>query len=402
MDRNTGAIIDTERVERLRRQMVADGLDALFLRLPENILYASGFWPVTGFCAALVPVAGDGALFIPNGEDEYAGRSWIREIYPVAAGALDRLASPSELMAPALREACIQRGLSGAAIGYEAGFDLVATAHWQGEVRVPAASTVDLLRSALPGATLRDAAPTLRRSRAIKSRREIAAIRRACEVAGLGIGAAREVIRPGATELEVALAVQSRIAAAAGDDAPDVERSGGFATVMSGPLSANARLHFNISSRRHLEPGDHLTIELGAYADGYWTDLTRVYAVSLSGEQQRTIYALVRRAQEAAIAALRPGVLAREVDDVARRLIVEAGYGPHFPHGLGHSVGLQWHEPPMLHPASDHALSVGEVYTIEPGIYLDGWGGIRLEDVVAVTEAGGEVLSRSEPELLSV
>src|SRR5262249_10239577 len=139
----------------------------------------------------------------------------------------------------------------------------------------------------------------------------------------------------------------------------------------------NACRHFNVSTNRRLGRGDLLTIELGAYCDGYWTDLTRTYAVGGEpDERQRAIHDLVTRAREAAIARMRPGVLAREV-------IAAAGYGDDFPLGLG----LQWHEPPLLHPASDHVLAQGEVYTVEPGIYRDGWGGVRVE------ANGGENLS---------
>lgn len=393
VSRDSEATVDHVRGDRLRREMARVGNDALFLRLPENILYATGFWPVSGFCAALVPIEGEAVLFIPHGEVEYAGRAWTRSIQSFPAGTLDRLASYYDLMKPSLREVCSRLGLADAIIGYEGAFDLVATAHWQGEVRVSSAPTVDLIRSALPRATIQDATAVLVASRAVKSAREIATIRRASVVAQLGLDAARQMIRPGLTEIDVALAVQNRIATAGEGDGVDAERTGGFATVMSGALSANARLHFNISSKRRLQTGDHLTIELGAYVDGYWSDLTRTFAVGEPSEQLRRIHDIVQRAQDAAIAAVRPGVLARDVDGAARQVIDEAGYGANFPHGLGHSVGLQWHEAPVLHPASDHILEVGEVYTIEPGIYLDGWGGVRIEDVVAVGETGAEVLS---------
>src|SRR5262249_28313213 len=135
-------------------------------------------------------------------------------------------------------------------------------------------------------------------------------------------------------------------------------------------------------------------IELGAYCDGYWTDLIRTYAVGGEpDERQRAIHDLVTRAREAAIARMRPGVLARDVDAAAREVIAAAGYGDDFLHGLGHGLGLQWHEPPLLHPASDHVLAQGEVYTVEPGIYRDGWGGVRVEDVILVGANGGENLS---------
>lgn len=385
--------VDQVRVDRLRHEMAAAGIDALFLRLPENILYVSGFWPVSGFCAALVTRDGDTTLFVPLGEDEYATSAWTSDVRTFPAGSLASTASYYELMAPAVRESIRARRLASAMIGYEGSFDLVATAHWQGEVRVVAAPTVNLLWSVASGASLRDATPLLRQARATKSPREIAAMRRASEVAIRGLAAGREVIAPGTSEIEVALAIQSRIALEARGLGPSAERTGGFATVMSGPLAANACRHFDISTNRRLAPGDLLTIELGAYCDGYWSDLTRTYVVGEPDARQRAVHELVVRAQEAAIARMRPGALAREVDAAARAVIGASGYGDQFPHGLGHAVGLQWHEPPALHPASDHVLAEGEVYTIEPGIYLDGWGGIRVEDVVAVGPNGGENLS---------
>jgi Xaa-Pro aminopeptidase len=401
MDGDGARLADNERLGRLRREMLAAGMDALFLRLPENILYVSGFWPVSGFCAALFPRDGEAVLFVPFGEVEYAAGAWTAKVRDFPSGSLENLASYYDLMAPAVHDACQRLGLGRAVVGYEGGFDLVATAHWQGEVRVPAAPTIALLESVVPHATLTDATYALRRARRVKSARETAAIRRASEVACRGLDAGRAAIRPGASEIDVSLAVQNQIAREARGLGPLAERTSGFATVMSGPLTANARLHFDISTNRRLAAGDLVTIELGAYCDGYWSDLTRTYVVGGEPDQrQRDVHDLVAVAQAAAIARMQPGVLACEVDEAARDLIVEAGLGPNFTHGLGHSVGLQWHEGPVLHPAEDHPLAVGEVYTVEPGVYVDGWGGLRLEDVVAVGEHGGQILSRYDHRLV--
>jgi Xaa-Pro dipeptidase len=384
---------DVERLNRLRAGMAAAGLDALFLRLPENILHATGFWPASGFCAALVPRDGDAVLFVPEGEEQYAASAWTADVRLFPPGAIDRAASFYDLMAPHVATAVERLGLGRANIATEASFDMVATAHWQGEVRVPAPQAEAVIRAAAPDARFADASNLLREARRVKSVREIAAIEAATRAANTGLEAGRAAVQPGASEIDVALAIQAAIARTSEGTDPVTRRAGGFATVMSGPLSANARRHYNVSSQRRLAEGDHLTVELGVYVDGYWSDLTRVYAVGEPSIRLREIHALVERAQAAAIALMRPAVPAAEVDAAARRVIAEAGLADHFPHGLGHCLGLQWHEGPALVPASDRRLEAGEVYTVEPGVYIDGWGGVRIEDVVAVEPAGARVLA---------
>jgi Xaa-Pro aminopeptidase len=391
---------DEERLTRLRGQMQAAGVDALVLRLPENILYATGFWPLNGVCAALFPLSGTAALVVARGEEPLAADAWTDDIRTYIPLALDRLAGPDDNLAAELAAICAERGLTGGGIGYEGSFDLLGVPHWQGEVRIPSEASLAALRRALPEADLRDATGVLRAARTVKSARELGALRRANEVAALGLAAGKEAIRPGATEMDVAQAVEWGIYRYSGAhlDGRRVERARGFASVMSGPNTALACLHFNLSTPRRLEPGDLVTIELGAYADGYWTDLTRVHSVGEPDARQREICQIVRQAQLVAIAAARPGVTCAHLDELARGVITRAGYGANYPHILGHGTGLQYHEPPVLHPKNDHVVEAGEVYTIEPGIYVDGWGGVRLEDLIAVRATGeADVLSACAP-----
>jgi Xaa-Pro aminopeptidase len=162
-------------------------------------------------------------------------------------------------------------------------------------------------------------------------------------------------------------------------------------------------------SRPHAEPGDApvppgalLTVDWGARLDGYCSDCTRTFATGqLDGEQQEA-YELVRRAQAAALDAVRPGPEGREVDAVARDLIEQAGHGEHFGHGLGHGVGLEVHEAPRLTRSAEGRLAPGHVVTVEPGVYVPGRFGVRIEDLVVVTDAGRDVLSSLPKELLTV
>ena len=142
-----------------------------------------------------------------------------------------------------------------------------------------------------------------------------------------------------------------------------------------------------------------VVIDWGAQLDGYASDCTRTYATGELDPRDRTIYELVLHAQQEALAAVRPGPTGREVDAVARAIIDDAGHAEHFGHGLGHGVGLEVHEGPRLSKQGNDALVAGNVITIEPGVYVPGAVGVRIEDLVLVTEEGGEVLSGLPKEL---
>jgi Xaa-Pro aminopeptidase len=144
-----------------------------------------------------------------------------------------------------------------------------------------------------------------------------------------------------------------------------------------------------------MQSGDLLTIDLGAMVDGYNSDLTRTIALGKASDAQRRIYDLVYQAEAAGIAALRAGAEGKAVDAAARDLITAAGHGEDFGHGLGHGVGLAIHEDPRLATTSEDTLAAGNVITVEPGIYVAGFGGVRIEDLCLVTDSGCELLSHA-------
>jgi Xaa-Pro aminopeptidase len=151
-----------------------------------------------------------------------------------------------------------------------------------------------------------------------------------------------------------------------------------------------------------IAPGALLVVDIGTSVGGYASDMTRTFATGRLSEQEREIYDLVRRAQEAGRAAARPGVPCAQVDQVAREVIAAAGYGELFQHGLGHGVGLEVHEAPRLSASSDEVLEEGMVVTVEPGIYVPELGGVRIEDTVLVTAAGAESLTDFERDLVTL
>lgn len=162
--------------------------------------------------------------------------------------------------------------------------------------------------------------------------------------------------------------------------------------VASGPRSA---LPHGVASDRIIQDGDLVVLDGGAVYNGYCSDLTRTVAVGAVQTKAVEIYEIVLRAQEKAINCIKPGMTGREADALAREVIAEAGYAEEFGHSLGHSLGLAIHEEPRLSPREETVLTPGMVLTVEPGIYLPGWGGVRIEDVVVITEDGCRVLTQS-------
>jgi Xaa-Pro aminopeptidase len=232
------------------------------------------------------------------------------------------------------------------------------------------------------------------RLRAIKSPEEVAAIRSAATLAQGALAEVLPTVRAGQTELEVAAALEASLRRRGSEWHP-------FPTIVaSGPRSA---LPHARTSARTIEPGEWLLLDFGAQVDGYCADLTRTVVVGArADERQRTVYELVRSAQRRALEHLRAGMTGREGDALAREVIAARGFGDAFGHSLGHGLGLEVHEAPRLAPTADLPLPMHAVVTVEPGVYLPGWGGVRLEDDVYLGPDGAVVLSDGRTELVEL
>jgi Xaa-Pro aminopeptidase len=229
------------------------------------------------------------------------------------------------------------------------------------------------------------------RLRRVKDAGEIAALRRAIALGDRAYEVVLDRLVPGATERDIALELEVFIRNEGADHIS-------FDPIVgSGPLSAH--IH-HTPSARPFEKGDLVLLDFGSRIDGYCSDLTRTVVLGPATDEQRAIYDTVLESNRAGIAALAPGAPCADVDRAARAVIADAGHGEHFGHGLGHGVGLDIHESPRLHRVSEESLLAGDVVTIEPGIYVPGAGGIRIEDCVLVTEDGPEVLTRAPNDTL--
>jgi len=230
--------------------------------------------------------------------------------------------------------------------------------------------------------------------RAVKDAGEVGAIRAAAELAHAALEEVLPSIRTAQTELAIAARLESALRSRGSEWHP-------FETIVaSGPRSA---LPHARATDRAVRAGDWLLIDFGARLSGYCSDITRTVLVGAKADdRQRAIYDVVVRAHGAARTGLRPGLSGREADALARDVIDAAGFGEAFGHSLGHGLGLEVHEGPRLARSAEELLPAGAVVTVEPGIYLEGWGGVRLEDDIYLTATGAECLSDGRTELLEL
>jgi Xaa-Pro aminopeptidase len=229
--------------------------------------------------------------------------------------------------------------------------------------------------------------------RAVKEPEELEAIRRAAEVTDATYDRLAAEQIAGKTEQELVWRMEVLFHECGADGlAFDVD-------IAAGPTAASPHA---VPGDRVVREGEFVLVDAGATVDGYCSDCTRTFAVGEVSDLLRELYDVVLRAQQAGVEAVRPGAGGREVDAAARAVIAEAGYGESFGHGLGHGLGLLVHEAPVLRPESEDVLVPGNVVTVEPGIYLSGVAGVRIEDLVVVTLEGVEVVSRFPRELTAV
>ena len=350
------------RLARLRAKLTEIGADALLVSQPENRGYLSGFTGSSGWLlitAERAQIATDFRYYEQVGL-ECPGYELVKITTNLA-----------EVLPGMLQEAGVRR------LAFEADHATFADIQdWS-----KAAPDVEWAPTKGIGAGLR----------AVKDAGEIATLRTAITLADEALAAGLAQLRPGMTELELSWIIESYM------------RTHGAQNVSFDLIIAcgpnGARPHAGATDEP-IVAGEPVVIDMGARVNYYCSDLTRTVCLGQPNAPERfwTVYNTVLQAQMAAEAAIRPGMTGQAVDAVARDLIAAAGYGPNFGHGLGHGVGLAVHEEPRLSRLGTGALAAGHVVTVEPGIYLPGWGGVRIEDIVLVTEDGVEVLTRAPKE----
>ena len=349
------------RLQRFREMLSTQGYEAFLVTQPENRRYLSGF---TGSAGTLLLTAAEAYLLT---DFRYVEQSRaqaplfdIRQYQTMT----DTLAELVDLLG--IRQ-----------IAFEADHVTHSDAQELAEkVPVDWVSTTGLVS----------------KLRWVKDEREIEHIAKAAAIADEALAEIMPMIKAGVTEREIALELEF---------AMKRRGSEGLAfnsIIASGP---NGALPHAVPTDRRLVDGDFLVMDFGAVWQGYRSDMTRTLVIGTPTEKHREIYEITLEAQLAGLAAVAPGKTGAEVDQVSRDVITRAGYGDMFGHGLGHGVGLAIHEGPTLSKRGQDPLAPGMVVTVEPGIYLPGWGGVRIEDLVVVTEDGCRILSSTTKEMIT-
>jgi Xaa-Pro aminopeptidase len=365
-------VTHSQRRHNLKAQIGASGLDAMLVTDLINVRYLSGF---SGSNGALLVFADDRV--------------------PVLATD-GRYRTQAAEQAPDL-EIAIERALGRYLVGQAADGGVHKLGFESNVVTVDGFDALSSELDARGGDTeLARAAGTVEALREVKDAGELALLRLACEAADAALDdlVARGGLRPGRTEREVSRELEALMLDHGADGIS-------FETIVAaGPNSA---IPHHRPTDAVLAQGDFVKIDFGALVAGYHSDMTRTFVLGKAADWQLEIYQLVADAQRAGREALRPGAGLREVDGAARQLIADAGYGENFGHGLGHGVGLQIHEAPGIGATSAGTLLAGSVVTVEPGVYLPGRGGVRIEDTLVVaggTPQGPETVGQT-PELLT-
>ncbi|MFB3880227.1 MAG: M24 family metallopeptidase [Armatimonadota bacterium] len=346
---------ELQRLERLRQRLRKDELDGLIVSAPESVFYLSGFRGSSG--ALLIDY--DRQLLL----SDFRYRLQAREQAPD----FEFVEVPRRLFG--------EVGAQAAAAGLgRLGYD---QSHLTCEQR-------DHVAGALGSGTLVPASGLVETLRTVKSEGEIERIAQAAALADRALARMVELLRPGLTEREIALEGEFLMRREGAEAAA-------FDIILaSGPRSA---LPHAETTDRQLTEGDLVVIDIGARVAGYCSDMTRTFAVGSASGKAMEVYQVVYRAQRAAAARVSVGAKCGEVDAAARSVIAEAGYGDSFGHGLGHGVGIAVHEGPRLAKGEESELAAGNVVTVEPGIYLEGFGGVRLEDLLVVAQEGARTLT---------
>lgn len=352
--------MDQTRLERVRALMRAQGLSQIVVTATASVYYLTGYWvePHERMLALYLDTEGRAVLY----GNELFGLTATPELpLVVHTDSDDPVAQLSQAVRP---------GELGVDKFWYSKFLMGLMAHRPDVKPVPGSDPVDLARKSKDGAERQ----AMRHSSAMND-----------QVMARAIAAIAEGVR----ENELASLINREYLARGADcEGPQLVCFG-----------ANGADPHHAPDGTVLQPGDSITFDIFTPISRYWCDMTRTVFYKTVSEEQRTVYELVRRANEAAEAFIRPGVLLSEVDQAARDIIAAGGYGPYFTHRLGHGCGLECHEPPDVSSASHTPLEPGMVFSVEPGIYLPGKFGVRIEDLVLVTETGCEVLNHYSKDL---
>ena len=353
-----------DRLKRLRTHLQAAGVDGLLITSDINRRYISGFTGSSGFVLITMK---DAYLF-----SDFRYRTQA----PMQAPAFTFIEHGANPIA-SIKQVAKQLNV----------LKLAIEAHKLSVVQY------EKYKAELTGIELVKSGEWIEQLRMVKDSSELAIMREAAQLADRTFIHMLDVLKPGITELEAALELEFFMR-------KNGASSTSFETIIaSGERSA---LPHGVASDRVLRKDEFVKLDFGAYYDGYCSDITRTVMLGTPTAKHREIYDIVLKAQLATLEGIRPGMTGKEADAIARDIIKAHGYGDHFGHGTGHALGMEIHESPRLSVTGDIVLEPGMTVTVEPGIYIPGFGGVRIEDDVVITDSGVEILTQATKDFIVI
>jgi len=374
---------DKEKYDRVKKILKDAKLDAILVRLPENVLYFSNWWPITGWGAALVFADADPIMITPNSESLFAKRRIIKDMREYEPNGAQSLIDQLQKLD------CAKKGLK---IGMELSYDAVATTHLGYELALPTPPFFELMKKSFPSWQISDAVPAIRELRSVKSQLDFENLALVNELNYFGLQAAAEAVKEEHTEMELACICEKAINEKILDYQNKVDFVRAFSFVMAGPENgARACWPYNISTAYKMKKGELCMLELNTQVNGYWSDLTRSWVVGRKPTADQTdMMNTVNSGIAAALKACKPGIATTDVDKASRDTIMKTKWGKYHTPFLGHGIGVKLHEPiPMLYPGSEGKLSQGNYFSVEPGLYgKEILGALRIERDVFLSASG--------------
>ncbi len=337
-------------VTAVRKYLKENGYDAIIVSSWQNVYYCSGF---TGYGDALLLITGDKKFIVTDSRYYVQAEKQSGDYTLVKSGAWNQKAMKDVIDQEAVKKVC---------------YEDLAVLH-----------TMYVNYFGQLGVELFGAGDLFLRSRIIKTDEEIAKVEAACDLASAALERTFKYIKAGITEIELAARLEYEMRKA-GADKPS------FDTIIASGVRGS--MPHGTASDKVIEEGDGVTIDFGAFYKGMCSDMTRTVFVGEPSKEMRKIYEVVKEAQQTAIDGYKPGMKGKDLDKLARDVIAAHGYGEYFGHSLGHGVGIDVHEGVSVSPGSEQELEKGMIFSVEPGIYVPGLGGVRIEDLVTIGENG--------------
>jgi Xaa-Pro dipeptidase len=384
-------IRDEKKLIHVREAMRRERIDALVLRVPENVTYLSGAWCGRGLSYLICALEKEPVLIHPSGEIQPP--TWVSDVRFYKWETFEHLGSSLEVGTDAVRKGLTDLGLTSGTIGVEENWESVLTTPLRYEMNVLGQKTLTILKTKLAEYNLKDASDLLIKARSMKTEEEVKSLRKANRIARIGLETFRNNLRAGRSEIELSTMIEQEIVRE-GVVKHRANRITACAFVATGPSTAEAYKYVAGNTRRKMRRGDLALLELDVIADGYCSDTTRTFVVGKPNKRQKELLEAVLDAETSAIRSIEPEVSAAEVARIAIEAIGRSGFSAYLVHRLGHGIGVGIHEPiPALHIESKDILTPGMVHSVEPGIYGPKIGGIRIEDDILDTQRGTEYLS---------